>query len=96
MFNDSNWNLQNPKTREAVEKLLVENNSQRLSQIMLKRMTFGTAGLRGVMGEGFACMNDLVIVQTSQGLAEYVVDTIPEAKTKGAVISFDGRHSSAR
>lgn len=87
---------QNPKTKSAVEKLLAEENFVRLGEIMSRRMTFGTAGLRGVMAEGFACMNDLVIIQTSQGLAKYVVETNPEAKPRGAVISFDGRYNSAR
>lgn len=76
--------------------MLAEGNISRLERVMLNRMTFGTAGLRGVMAEGFACMNDLVIIQTSQGLAKYVVETIPDSKTKGAVISFDGRHNSSR
>lgn len=71
-------------------------NVARLEAVMLKRLSFGTAGLRGVMGEGFACMNDLVIVQTSQGLAKYLLKTLPGAKTKGIVIGFDGRHNSAR
>lgn len=88
--------LQNPNTRTAVESWLKEKNFDRLEKIMLKRMAFGTAGLRGVMAAGFGCMNDLVIIETSQGLAKYVVETIPDAKTKGAVVSFDGRHNSAR
>ncbi|OQR69828.1 phosphoglucomutase-2-like [Tropilaelaps mercedesae] len=87
---------QNPKTRAAVEALVSAGDRTRLEAVMLKRMNFGTAGLRGVMREGFACMNDLVIVQTSQGLAEYVSKTLANSHTKGVVISYDGRHNSER
>lgn len=40
------------------------------------RLKFGTAGLRGAMGAGYNCMNDLVVLQTSQGLLKYICDTI--------------------
>lgn len=53
-------------------------------------------GLRGVMGPGYAAMNDLVIIQTSQGVAKYVEATLPEAKQKGVAVSFDGRYNSHR
>ena len=48
------------------------------------------------MGPGFAHMNDLVIIQTSQGLAKYLLKTIPAVKDRGIVIGFDNRHNSAR
>jgi phosphomannomutase len=39
------------------------------------RLKFGTAGLRGAMGAGYNCMNDLVVLQTSQGLLKYICDS---------------------
>lgn len=48
------------------------------------------------MGAGYNAMNDLVIIQTSQGLAKYVENTIPDAKERGVVISFDHRYNSHR
>ena len=33
---------------------------------MLHRQKFGTAGLRGRMGAGYMCMNDVVVLQTAQ------------------------------
>ena len=59
-------------------------------------MAFGTAGLRGRMGAGYACMNDLVIVQTTQGLAQYLLETVPDAAQRGVVIGYDGRYHSRR
>lgn len=61
-------------------------------------MAFGTAGLRGPMRAGFDSMNDLVIVQTGQGLVEYVKECYPskEDQQRGIVLSYDGRYNSKR
>lgn len=67
-----------------------------LSKLFLKRLEFGTAGLRGRMGPGYSQMNDLVIVQTGQGLTKYLMDTIFDVAQKGVVIGYDGRYNSKR
>ena len=44
-------------------------------------------------------MNDLVIIQTSQGLAKYVLSCFPtpeHARSAGAIVGFDARHNSER
>jgi phosphomannomutase len=46
------------------------------------------------MGAGFAYMNPLIVVQTSQGLAEYLLREQEEAMAKGVVIGYDTRHNS--
>ena len=48
------------------------------------------------MGAGFSRLNCLTIVQTSQGLAEYLLKTNFEAKVQGIVIGYDARHNSKR
>lgn len=53
-----------------------------------------TQGLRGAMRAGFANMNDVTVIQASQGLSLYVEMTIPDAKKKGVVVGYDGRHHS--
>jgi len=55
-------------------------------------MEFGTAGLRAAMGAGYARMNDLTVIQASQGLATYMLSTLGEqAKEMGVVIGHDHR-----
>lgn len=53
-------------------------------------------GLRGSMGAGFNHLNDLVIIETTQGLAKYLLKTIADIKDTGVVIGFDNRHNSLR
>lgn len=87
---------QNETTRVEVEDLVAKEDFATLEEIMMHRLEFGTAGLRGVMAAGYSRMNDLVIIQTSQGLASYVQSSCPDAKNQGVVIGFDGRHNSER
>lgn len=69
-----------------------------LSKRLLNRLAFGTAGLRGTMRSGFDSMNDLVIVQTGQGMVEYLKECYPseDDRQRGVVLSYDGRYNSKR
>lgn len=41
-------------------------------------------------------MNDVTVLQASQGLAKYVKDTVPNALERGVILGHDHRHNSAR
>ncbi|ETO05512.1 hypothetical protein RFI_31884, partial [Reticulomyxa filosa] len=82
--------------RKQVETALSAKDSALLVQMFGKRIAFGTAGLRAKMAGGYAYMNDLVIIQTSQGLCKYVDKHITNGKKKGVIIGYDGRHNSKR
>lgn len=57
-------------------------------------MSFGTAGMRGVMGPGIGQMNVYTVRQATEGVARYL-DTLDEAtKQRGVAISFDSRYHS--
>lgn len=63
-----------------------------LKKLLLTRMSFGTAGLRGPMGAGYCRMNDIVIMQTMQGLVRYLDNQFgEEAKSMGVIIGYDHR-----
>ncbi|KZC10948.1 Glucose 1,6-bisphosphate synthase [Dufourea novaeangliae] len=89
------WN-KDQNAKHEIEKLIQNNNAKVLSDLFLKRLEFGTAGLRGCMGPGYSQMNDLVIVQTGQGLSKYLLDTVSNAFEKGVIVGYDGRHCSKR
>ncbi|KAI7866258.1 hypothetical protein BDF14DRAFT_1875312 [Spinellus fusiger] len=46
------------------------------------------------MEAGFSRMNDLTVLQASQGLAVYMENTVENAKQRGIVIGHDHRHHS--
>jgi phosphoglucomutase len=60
------------------------------------RIEFGTAGLRGKMEAGWARMNDLTVIQASQGLCAYVLKNVAHAAERGVVIGHDHRYNSER
>ncbi|MCJ1355426.1 MAG: Phosphoglucomutase-3 [Icmadophila ericetorum] len=84
------------ETRREIELLRFELNAAELERRLRPRISFGTAGLRARMEAGFARMNSLVVIQTSQGIAQYLLDHVPEATKKGVVIGYDARHNSRK
>lgn len=88
----------NERTRQEIADLAQDmgKNVKELEKRLVQRMEFGTAGLRAKMGAGNAMMNDLTIIQTAQGLVQYVLQAKPEVQQRGVVFGFDGRHNSER
>ncbi|KAI9228661.1 MAG: hypothetical protein DHS80DRAFT_27184 [Piptocephalis tieghemiana] len=48
------------------------------------------------MEAGFSRMNDLTVIQASQGLCAYLTHVVPDAVGRGVVIGYDHRHHSRR
>lgn len=83
-----------PETRDELRRLLDANDLAELRDRFEGRLTFGTAGLRGVLGAGPNRMNRAVAARTTAGLARYLLEVAPEARQKGVVIGYDGRKIS--
>ncbi|KAI8928537.1 hypothetical protein BC831DRAFT_448321 [Entophlyctis helioformis] len=84
----------NAATRDAIQRLLDAADVDRLRPLVASRLSFGTAGLRAEMGAGFSRMNELTVIQASQGVCAYYLDTVPDFKTRGVVVGHDHRHNS--
>ncbi|XP_029964127.1 glucose 1,6-bisphosphate synthase [Salarias fasciatus] len=82
---------QNPRTRAQLDSLLVSGSHQELRSRLCSRMGFGTAGLRAAMGAGFNRINDLTVIQTTQGLFSYLSGFFSDFSSRGLVIGFDTR-----
>lgn len=81
----------NPKTRGQIESLLRDGKNKELRERLCSRMSFGTAGLRSAMGAGFSRINDLTIIQTTQGMYHYLERSFPDLKSRGVVVGYDTR-----
>lgn len=86
----------NERTHEEIQHLVKEKNVSELRRLLCSRMAFGTAGLRAKMGAGNSQMNDLTIIQTTQGFVRYMEKICPHLKERGVVIGYDARHNSRR
>lgn len=72
---------------------LIELNEEQIQEIFFSDLSFGTGGLRGLMGAGTNRVNVYTIRKASKGFASYLLNH----KIRGAVaISYDNRHYSKK
>jgi phosphomannomutase len=83
-----------PATREEIAQLLAAQDESGLTERFGNTLTFGTAGLRGILGAGPNRMNRAVVIRVTAGLARHLLDTVPDARSRGVVVGFDGRRGS--
>jgi phosphomannomutase len=57
-------------------------------------LTFGTAGLRGVLGAGPNRMNRAVVARATWGLAQELLASVPDAAERGVFVGGDARRMS--
>ncbi|XP_014836546.1 PREDICTED: glucose 1,6-bisphosphate synthase isoform X1 [Poecilia mexicana] len=81
----------NKWTRAQVESLVAAGRLEDLRSRLCSRMSFGTAGLRAPMGAGFNRINDLTVIQSSQGLHAYLCRCFADLGSRGVVIGYDTR-----
>jgi len=72
---------------------LIESDSEELVDAFYKELTFGTGGMRGVLGVGTNRINKYTLGKATQGLSNYLKRRHP-GKNLSAVIAYDCRHQS--
>jgi alpha-phosphoglucomutase (EC 5.4.2.2) len=77
------------KTREELRNLKDEKEIQ---DRFYKDLTFGTGGLRGIIGAGTNRMNIYTVAKATQGLANYIIAN--GGQSKGVAIAYDSRNFS--
>jgi phosphomannomutase len=92
-----------PETRAELEALVTraEGGEEAARRDLADRFSgpleFGTAGLRGRVEAGLSRMNRLSVIKASWGFGSQLVESrAAEARARGVVVGFDGRHSSRR
>src|SRR5690242_3799003 len=81
-------------TRAELQGILGRRDRDELVERFGQSLTFGTAGLRGLLGAGPGRMNRAVVIRTSLGLVRTVLAEVPRAAERGIVIGYDARHNS--
>jgi phosphomannomutase len=84
-----------PETRAELASLVEAGDAAALHARFDHPLTFGTAGLRGVVGAGPGAMNRLVVRRTAAGVADWVQAKGPAAVACGVVVGRDARNGSA-
>jgi phosphomannomutase len=83
-----------PETAAAARALVAQGDAAVLADHFGTRLEFGTAGLRGALGPGPNRMNSALVRRVTAGLGHYLLAHVPDARTTGVAIGFDGRIGS--
>ena len=86
----------NPKLAADLKAELdqLADNQEALEDAFYEPLSFGTAGMRGVLGVGINRMNIYTVRQATEGLATFMDTLDDETKQRGVAISYDSRHHS--
>ena len=81
------------ETKNEIRRLQKEDPSA-LEDAFYKDLSFGTGGMRGIMGVGTNRMNIYTIGKATQGLANYINENLKTNNHPSVVICYDSRHHS--
>ncbi len=79
---------------KAEIRRLVEEKPEDAVNAFYTHLTFGTGGLRGVMGVGTNRMNRYTVMAATQGLANYLAQHPKDSGQHSVFIGYDCRHYS--
>lgn len=90
--------LKNPELDERLKAdlITVHGNDDEIRSRFGCDLTFGTAGLRGLMGAGTNRMNIYTVRRASKGFGNYIVSLGKEAMDRGIVIAYDCRNNGTK
>lgn len=83
-----------PETRAELAALLANDDMAEVAERMNGTLEFGTAGLRGAVEAGSNRMNRAVVIRTTRGLADHLLDHHDGDVPGPVVIGRDARLSS--
>ncbi|MFS0555805.1 phospho-sugar mutase [Brevibacillus sp. 179-C9.3 HS] len=79
---------------ELRTELLSVTDEKEIEDRFYRFLEFGTGGLRGVIGAGTNRINRYTVRRATEGLANYLIENVDNAKEKGVVIAYDSRQMS--
>ena len=83
-----------PFDKETINKITeLEKNQEELNERFHSDLEFGTGGIRGLMGIGTSRINKYTISKFTQGIANYLNNTLKK-ESKTIIIAYDNRRNS--
>lgn len=81
-----------PGLRGELEEL--QQDEGQLENAFFEDLTFGTGGMRGILGPGTNRMNIYTVRKAVKGLATYLEENAVNYKDRGVVVAYDSRYMS--
>lgn len=88
------WLNQDQLEPALKEQLVAMDDDQEKEDAFYGPLSFGTAGMRGLMGPGINRMNVYTVRQATAGLAKLMTSLGEETMARGVAISYDSRNNS--
>ena len=88
----NNW-LESRTIDEFTKGRLSTMSPNEIEDCFYKALSFGTGGVRGILGDGINRMNIYTVRQVTHGLAEYLIDLAGDSE-KRVAIAYDSRNMS--
>ncbi|RLL42833.1 phospho-sugar mutase [Oceanobacillus piezotolerans] len=88
------WSLNSELDEKLKFELDQEKSEQALEDAFYKELSFGTGGMRGILGAGTNRMNIYTVRKAVDGLANYLLVHRVNVRDRGVVIAYDSRHMS--
>lgn len=89
------WATKRNLNKDLQEQLAVlAEDELGLENAFYTPLTFGTGGMRGILGPGTNRMNMYTVQKAVKGLAQYLEESQVNYKDRGVVIAYDCRHMS--
>lgn len=81
-----------PALRKELDELVADKGA--LEDAFYTELTFGTGGMRGVLGPGINRMNIYTVRKAVNGLAQYLEVNCVNVYDRGVVVAYDSRYMS--
>ncbi|MFJ8234117.1 phospho-sugar mutase [Ureibacillus sp. NPDC094379] len=88
------WRSQDLPTYLQDELNAIADHDKEIEDRFYQYVSFGTGGMRGLLGAGTNRINIFTIRRVAEGLARFVASNGEEATKRGVVIAYDTRHFS--
>lgn len=88
------WIKQDLPDYLANDLAAIANIEGEITERFYQSLSFGTGGMRGILGAGTNRMNIYTIRHVAEGLARYIIANGNEAKKRGVALAYDTRHFS--
>ncbi|MFL0581129.1 phospho-sugar mutase [Solibacillus silvestris] len=88
------WQQQELSNELAGELIQIAQDDKAIEDHFYRYVSFGTGGMRGILGAGTNRMNIYTIRRVAEGLARYISSNGEETKKRGVAIAYDTRHFS--